>query len=417
VKRRTLWLLGMWGAACAALLAVFLVQSGEDPEPVQGDSDGVPVHRPDGDRAPAAKRARLQVRPVEAGPPVMFRGDRRHTARSQEPGPVGSTSQWSFETGGAVTAQAVVGRDGTIYVGSHDHRLYAIGSNGLERWRRDLRDRVYATALVGSDGNVYVGSDADIFWSFAPSGELRWRLATRGDADTGATEAPDGTILFAAGNSLYCVAKDGQVRWRFEAGSKIYSTPAVDDDGTVYVGSQDDHLYAVASDGRMRWSYRTRDDNDSSPVLGDDGTIYFGSDDHNVYALTRDGDLRWSADVDGYVRAPVALGTDGSVLVNVYGPRPRIVSLDGSDGTTRWFFPVTVADSSETGSNSGPCVDRDGNVYVGAHDDYVYSLAPTGELRWIFRTGGDVDSAPVVAGERLLLVGSVDGRLYALEAH
>ena len=101
--------------------------------------------------------------------------------------------------------------------------------------------------------------------------------------------SPEGLVHFAAGQDLWAVKPDGTVEWRFRANGKIFTTPAVDEDGTVYVGSQDDHLYAVAADGRLRWSYRTEGDNDSSPVIGDDGTIFFGSDDHKVYALTRDG--------------------------------------------------------------------------------------------------------------------------------
>ena len=170
----------------------------------------------------------------------------------------------------------------------------------------------------------------------------------------------------------------------------------------------------MAKDGRLRWRYRTRGDNDGSPAIGDDGTLYFGSDDRHIYALTRDGALRWSADLEGYVRAPVAVHADGSVIAGVFGPRPRIVSLDAATGELRWFFPVTVSDSGERGVQSGPLVDREGAIYVGAHDDYLYALAPTGELRWAFGASGDVDSNPVLGRDGVLYVGSNDRHLYAI---
>jgi len=404
----------MWVAAIAAMLFIVMAQPAEPEAPARRADDGTPVHVAGADRAPSESRADLPVTTPEPGPPATFRLDGRHTARSPYIGPTSAEVAWTFETAGRVTAQAVVDAAGNVYVGSHDGQLYALTSHGTLRWKRFLEDRVYSTALL-HDGTLYVGSDANTFHAIrASDGEILWRIATDDDADSGAVLGAGDVIHFASGRHLYAVSPSGEVRWRFEAREKIYSTPAVDEDGTLYVGSQDDHVYAVAVDGRMRWSYRTHDDVDSSPVIGDDGTIYCGSDDRRVYALTRDGELRWSTDVEGYVRAPVALGTDGSVLAAVYGPRPRLVSLDAATGDVRWYFPVTVADSSEVGIHSGPLVDREGHVYFGAHDDYVYSVEPTGDLRWILETAGDVDAPPALAPDGRLYVGSDDGRLYAI---
>ena len=416
LDRRKATFVAMWGAAISAAFFIWLGQPSEEAAAPRQDAEGAPVRVAGEDPAPPERRAHLPIRPPEDGPPRTFRIDRRHTARSPYRGPLSAEQAWTFDTEGRITGQVAVAPDGTLYFGSHDHHLYALSPHGLLRWKKNLRDRIYASPLVGEGGHIYVGSDADTFWSLTADGEIRWRLETEGDADTGAAQAPDGVIHFAAGRSLWAVRPDGAVQWRFEAREKIYSTPAVDDDGTIYVGSQDDHLYAVAPDGRMRWSYEARDDVDSSPVIGDDGTIYFGSDDCHVYAVDRDGELRWATDLDGYVRAPVALGVDGSILAGVFGPRPRIVSLDAQTGDLRWYFPVTVADTSEIGVASGPLVDVDGNVYVGAHDDYLYSLAPTGDLRWIFEARGDVDSSPVLAADGTLYVGSDDHTLYALRA-
>ncbi len=412
--KRLAIVLSMWAAAIAVMVFLLMAQPPAEPAPRRRPDEGAPVRVAGRDEAPPEKRAHLPVRPPEEGPPATYRLDRRHTGRSPYTGPRSAELRWTFETEGRITAQPVVDAEGNLYVGSHDGHLYALDRHGTERWKRFLGDRIYSTALL-ADGRLYVGSDADTVWALrASDGEVEWRLGTEGDADSGVVGAPDGTLHFCAGNHLYAVAPDGTVAWRFEARSKIYSTPAVDDDGTIYVGSQDDHVYAVAPDGRMRWSYRTRDDVDGSPVLGDDGTVYVGSDDQHVYALTRDGELRWSTPLEGYVRAPLGLGTDGSVLAGVYGPRPRLVSLDAATGEVRWFFPVTVADSSEIGVHSGPLVDREGQIYFGAHDDYLYALAPNGELRWIFEAAADVDGLAALAPDGTLYVGSDDGRLYAL---
>ena len=42
---------------------------------------------------------------------------------------------WEFETGGIVDSSPAIGSDGTVYVGSHDKKLYAInGKTGDKLW-------------------------------------------------------------------------------------------------------------------------------------------------------------------------------------------------------------------------------------------------------------------------------------------
>jgi outer membrane protein assembly factor BamB len=262
-----------------------------------------------------------------------------------------------------------------------------------------------------------VGSDANFFFVLdAHDGAVRVHLRCDGDVDTGIAVGSDGTAYFGAGQELWAVTPDGTVRFRFRANDKIFSSPAIDDDGTIYVGAQDDHLYALTPEGQLRWSYTARNDLDSGPVVGDDGTVYVASDDHRVYALDRNGQLRWQADVGGYVRTPVGLGLDGNVLVPVFGPHARLVSLDAQTGEEQWTFSVSRSEANELGVGSSPLVDRDGNIYFGADDDYLYAIDRRGDMRWIYQTGGNVDSDPILAADGVLIVGSDDGSVHALRA-
>ncbi|MCB9601452.1 MAG: PQQ-binding-like beta-propeller repeat protein [Sandaracinus sp.] len=410
--RRTVLLVAMWLGAAGAMLVLWLGRDDEASLRAPAAAPGLTVP---GEAAPAPTTPPDDADWPE-GPPRQFRGDRRHTGRSAYVGPRAAELAWRHETTGRITAQPVVGPEGEVYVADHGGTLHALTPYGRERWSRELGGPIYSTPFVDDQGNVYVGSDARAISSFTSEGDLRWRLPTEGDADTGLTQGPNGRLHVAAGAELFALERDGTVRWSFRASGKIFTTPAIADDGTIYVGSQDDHLYAISPDGELRWSYRTEDDNDSSPAIGDDGTVYFGSDDRKVYALAPDGTLRWSAAMEGMVRAPVGLGPGGAVYVGVFGPRPRVVCLDAADGHERWHFGVTVADTTEIGVASGPLVDRAGNVYFGAHDDYLYSLAPTGELRWAFEANADVDSSPALAPDGTLYFGSDDRHLYALRA-
>jgi len=88
-----------------------------------------------------------------------------------------------------------------------------------------------------------------------------------------------------------------QVRCACKLGGKIIcSSPAVGDDGTVYIGSWDTCLYAVHPDGTIKWKYRTNGGIASSPAVGDDGTVYVGSYDRYVHAVNPDGTLKWKVE-------------------------------------------------------------------------------------------------------------------------
>lgn len=304
--------------------------------------------------------------------------------------------------------------DGSAYFGTLAGTFYSVDAQGALRWKADLGAAVYSTALVGKNGLIYVGCDGDRLHAFSADGSRPFSVPTRGDADTGIVEGAEGLVYFAAGSDLWAILHDGTVQWRFEAAEKIFSTPAIGFDGTLYFGAQDDHLYAVDRSGQLRWRFKTNGDNDAAPAIGDDGTIYYGSDDGRVYALARDGTLRWkSEDLGGFVRAPLGLGLDQLVIAGVMGPRPRLTALDGATGQLVWYFPIELADSAQVGVESGVVIDREGRIFFGAFDEHVYALESNGQFRFAFPTRADVDGTPSLPAEAQLVVGADDGTLYA----
>ena len=65
---------------------------------------------------------------------------------------------WGIETGGEVHSSAAIGSDGTVYVGSWNHKLYAInGKTGVKIWEFEAGGSMFSPA-IGSDGTVYAWS-------------------------------------------------------------------------------------------------------------------------------------------------------------------------------------------------------------------------------------------------------------------
>ena len=98
----------------------------------------------------------------------------------------------------------------------------------------------------------------------------------------------------------------------------IDSSPAIDTDGTIYVGSDDENLYALnPTDGSLKWKNTIGGGMRSSPAIGTDGTIYVGSADGNLNALNpADGSLKWQY-TTGYIieYSSPTIGADGTIYV------------------------------------------------------------------------------------------------------
>ncbi|MBU1940730.1 MAG: PQQ-binding-like beta-propeller repeat protein [Candidatus Thermoplasmatota archaeon] len=63
---------------------------------------------------------------------------------------------------------------------------------------------------------------------------------------------------------------------------------------------------------------------------------------------------------------------------------------------------------------SSAVIDNDGIIYFGSFNNYLYAIYPDGILKWKYKTGGLIWSAPALADDGTIYVGSWDCRLHAL---
>ncbi len=278
-----------------------------------------------------------------------FRGDAQNTGRGGGAGAEGKKA-WEFKTGGGVPCSAAIGADGTVYIVSNDHKLYALdGKTGAKKWEYDngtlggSSSTAAQAPAIGADGTIYVGD---------PGGYS--------DENRGQLVAVDGAT--------------GKMKWEFKAKAPVYSSPAIGNNGIIYFGSNDAFVYAVDSaTGKQKWKFETGRQVKSTPAIGADGTVYFGSQDQNVYAVDGlTGKQKWSFATGSYVEASPAIGADGTVYISRTGSLQTgpatLYALDPADGSKKWDF------EADRNVYSSPALGADGMIYIGCDDEKVYAI-------------------------------------------
>ena len=224
---------------------------------------------------------------------------------------------WKYKTGGPIQASPVVA-NGTVYVASTDHTLYALDAKqwglkwsfkagGVIRYAPAVwNNRVYFSAR---NNHVYAlnAETGDWLWEFRSDtwmdsppilskGRLYIGAYTQKihviDATTGELESQPRGRVYIDGVEYVC--SQGQLRpiapqhnvnaWR-ELTPLTYSYPATAN-GMVYIGARDNQIHAIDIESRKEiWSYPTNGYIDAAPAISD-GVLYATSDDGYVYAFT-----------------------------------------------------------------------------------------------------------------------------------
>ena len=222
-------------------------------------------------------------------------------------------------------------------------------------------------------------------------------------------QAPDVWPMFGhdpqhTNRAPFVGAQTANVAWKYTIGEPVWSSPAIDANGTLYVGSEDGRLYAINSNGTFKWSCQTGTYVSDSPAIGADGTVYVGSYDHKLYAVNPNGTFKWSFTMGEILWSSPTIGADGTVYV---GSSDCKLYAINPDGTEKWSY--TTGDRV----TSCPAIDVDGTVYVGSCDFKLYAFDPAGSLKWSYPTGGAAGS-PAIGVDGTVYVGSGDHKLYAI---
>jgi len=162
-------------------------------------------------------------------------------------------------------------------------------------------------------------------------------------------------------------------------GGQTSTAPAVDAEGTIYVGTDAGTVAAVSSAGELRWSAPTPGTPFNRLAVGRDSAIFGfsavvaqpGETGWSAFALEPDGALRWSAPA-GVPLASPALGQRGELLLVTNDAPPEVAIPDPNDFKIVALDPDTGERLWETSLGRpgySPVIAADGTVIVAINDE------------------------------------------------
>lgn len=282
--------------------------------------------------------------------------------------------KWMLPTEGAILGEAVVSQ-GLVVFGNSAGLLLAVDlESGEKKWQREFEMSFEAAPAILKD-TVYIGSeDMKLYALELATGKEKWSIETEDKITAGVnlTPKPDGD-----GHWILLNGYDGVCR------------------------SLD------AATGQEIWNHATEQPINGTPAVVDGKWVVFGGCDHYLYTL----DLKTGKalkKVEGEAPIVSTVGTEGSFVA--WGDHSnQVMGADLQAGQLNWKysdrqFPFMAA----------PAVDQK-NVYIGGRDKKIHAISrETGKGVWKFKTGGRVESSPILFTDGLVS-GSSDGRLYALD--
>ena len=227
------------------------------------------------------------------------------------------------------------------------------------------------------------------------------------------------------------VADESVEPWETRTEKGIFSSPVVDAEGTVYIGSADHNFYAIDKTGEIKWVIQTGEIIDSSALLDNEGRVIFGSGDAKVYCADREsGEILWTYQAQtaqqvteefgvetynvNWFEGNVGILPNGDLLVP--NDNYLIYRLNREDGSVIQRYVANEMIWSLPAVNP-----ETGNMFFGSCYSMFQNLLSynieTGEKRWATGGLGFTAATPLLTGYNEnggVIMGSYDGQLRCL---
>ena len=247
------------------------------------------------------------------------------------------------------------GQPALIYAADNAGNFTCLDGTGKEVWQAKLNAPSNWSAAVVCDLNgdgkheVVQTDEKGTAWAFdALSGQVIWTTPLEGGigaspsvGDLNGDGKPEVAVVTEAG-WIFVVGSDGKILWSRQVGRELYSAPVIftasDASGRVAFGSGDGEVFCFDANGDLRWRFSAGSSMDSSVSVGDmdlDGRadIFAVAQEGVIDRLDEDGNVIWTLDMHMRTDASGAIADldgDGRLEYILTTHKGRILALNAA---------------------------------------------------------------------------------------
>jgi outer membrane protein assembly factor BamB len=264
--------------------------------------------------------------------------------------------------------------------------------------------------VIGTGNLVYFTEGEKLFALNISDGQALWSFTADGNLRSPALADNGRLYVISDAGTLYCFTESGAKLWSVKHTNQWTGQGlTIGTDGTFYFGASDGWLYAINSDSSLKWKYQVGSWINGVPALDSQGNIYFGSTTHSVYALRPNGTLIWSFTTDDFVDASPSID-EGRNTVYVGSVGGTLFALNRLTGVKRWEFKTGGA------LYRAAAIGSDGRVYLGSINGIFYAISNNGTQIWSVALDGPVHGLPSIDTDGTIYVGTEGGSVYAINS-
>ncbi len=326
-------------------------------------------------------------------------------------GPRGKVKErWSIKLGASVTG-AVVGGDGTVFVGDGTGRVHAVSAAGKKLWSHKAKGAILSTPAIDARGTIWVGRAGPKLYGYPPNGDVdAAEVIHIGSPHTSPAIGPDGTLYIATKAGTLFAVRDRAIVWRYPGSKRQYpplNAPTVGADGMIYEIEWGGLVHAISPAGKKRWVIRPTQHGSITawPIAMPDGSSMIGFANTGVTLLDAKGALQRSFGLaDGDRAEALSVDSKGNVYVASH-TSAACVFVHGRTGkqlrqlqANNWIYDAVTLDADDV-------------AYFGSLMN-LYAYDAKGKLLWHARARGRTTS-PVIGSDGTLYITTDQGYLQA----